>query len=64
LCGADRAIIFRFDGEVLRVAAAFNAPQTLMDWLQGRPVIILNTDHCCYLLRIEWRRGKGPCGWL
>ena len=24
LCGADRAIIFRFDGQVLRAAAAFN----------------------------------------
>jgi signal transduction histidine kinase len=38
LCGADRAIIFRFDGEVLRVAAAFNAPQTLMDWLEENPI--------------------------
>src|SRR5262249_26511923 len=29
LCGANRAFIYRFDGELLRVAAAFNAPQTL-----------------------------------
>ena len=26
LCGADRAFIFRFDGELLRMAVAFNAP--------------------------------------
>ncbi len=38
LCGADRAIIFRFDGEVLRVTAAFNAPQKLMDWLERNPI--------------------------
>ena len=38
LCGADRANIFRFDGEVLRVAAAFNAPQKLMDWLERNPI--------------------------
>ena len=25
LCGADRALIFRFDGELLRMVAAFNA---------------------------------------
>ena len=38
LCGADRAFIFRFDGEVLRVAAAFNAPQKLTDWLERNPI--------------------------
>ena len=38
LCGADRANIFRFDGDVLRVAAAFNAPQKLMDWLERNPI--------------------------
>src|SRR5262249_55062723 len=27
LCGADRAFIFRFDGELLRLAASFNASQ-------------------------------------
>ena len=27
LCGADRAFIYRFDGELLRMAAAFNASQ-------------------------------------
>ena len=38
LCGADRANIFRFDGEVLRVAAAFNAPKKLTDWLERNPI--------------------------
>ncbi|HWJ19352.1 MAG TPA: hypothetical protein VNR65_11565, partial [Geobacterales bacterium] len=38
LCGADRAIIFRFDGEMLRAAAAFNAPQKLTDWLERNPI--------------------------
>jgi GAF domain-containing protein/anti-sigma regulatory factor (Ser/Thr protein kinase) len=28
LCGADRAFIFRFDGELLRMAVAFNAAST------------------------------------
>ena len=27
LCHSDRANIFRFDGEVLRLAVAYNAPQ-------------------------------------
>ena len=26
LCGADRAFIFRFDGELLRMAVAYNSP--------------------------------------
>jgi two-component system, NtrC family, sensor kinase len=38
LCGSDRALIFRFDGELLRVAAAFNAPDRLMDWLERNPI--------------------------
>jgi two-component system NtrC family sensor kinase len=38
LCGSDRALIFRFDGELLRVAAAFNAPHRLMDWLERNPI--------------------------
>jgi GAF domain len=36
LCGADRAFILRFDGELLRVAAAFNASGTGRRAL-GRP---------------------------
>src|SRR5262249_24787172 len=33
LCGADRANIFRFDGELLRMVVAFNAPQALRDFI-------------------------------
>jgi len=38
LCGSERANIFRFDGEVLRVVAAFNAPRKLVDWLKQNPI--------------------------
>ena len=38
LCGADRANIFRFDGEVLRVVTGYNAPQKLIDWLEQNPI--------------------------
>jgi signal transduction histidine kinase len=38
LCGANRAFIYRFDGELLRVAAAFNAPQKLQEWLEQKPI--------------------------
>jgi len=38
LCAADRAVIFRFDGEVLRVATLFNAPERLREWLAQNPI--------------------------
>ena len=38
LCGADRAFIFRFDGELLRLAATFNAPQALQDFISQNPM--------------------------
>jgi signal transduction histidine kinase len=38
LCGADRANIFRFDGEVLRVVTGYNAPQKLIEWLEQNPI--------------------------
>jgi two-component system, NtrC family, sensor kinase len=38
LCGADRAFIFRFDGELLRVAAAFNTPEKLKDFVSQNPI--------------------------
>ncbi|MGB8630592.1 MAG: GAF domain-containing protein [Xanthobacteraceae bacterium] len=38
LCGSERANVFRFDGEVLRVAAAYNSPPKLMDWLERNPI--------------------------
>jgi GAF domain-containing protein len=38
LCGADRASIFRFDGELLRMAVAFNAPREFKEWLAQNPI--------------------------
>jgi GAF domain-containing protein len=38
LCGADRAFIYRFDGELLRVAASFNASQELKDFIEHNPI--------------------------
>jgi signal transduction histidine kinase len=38
LCGADRAFIFRFDGELLRLAVAFNTPQELKDFVSQNPI--------------------------
>ena len=36
LCGADRAFIYRFDGELLRMAVAFNAPQELKEFASAK----------------------------
>jgi GAF domain-containing protein len=38
LCGAGRAFIFRFDGELLRVAATFNAPPEFREWVEQNPI--------------------------
>jgi GAF domain-containing protein len=38
LCGADRALIFRFDGELLRLAVAYNAPQELKEFVERNPI--------------------------
>jgi signal transduction histidine kinase len=38
LCGADRAFIYRFDGELLRMAVAFNASQELKDFISQNPI--------------------------
>jgi signal transduction histidine kinase len=38
LCGADRAFIWRFDGELLRIAVAFNAPQEIKDFVSQNPI--------------------------
>jgi len=38
LCGADRAMIFRFDGELLRMKVAFNAPQALKEFIEQNPI--------------------------
>ena len=37
LCGADRAFIYRFDGELLRMVVAFNASQALKDFISQNP---------------------------
>jgi GAF domain-containing protein len=37
LCAADRAFIFRFDGELLRLAAAYNAPRELKEFVERNP---------------------------
>jgi GAF domain-containing protein len=38
LCGADRADVRRFDGELLRMAVAYNAPQELKDFNFQNPI--------------------------
>ena len=38
LCGADRAFIYRFDGELLRMVGAFNAPEKLKDFRSKNPI--------------------------
>jgi two-component system, NtrC family, sensor kinase len=38
LCGADRAFIFRVDGELLRVAATYNATPEFKEWVAQNPI--------------------------
>src|SRR5262249_46090294 len=38
LCGADRAFIYRFDGELLRLAVAFNTPEKLKEFVSQNPI--------------------------
>ena len=38
LCGADRAFIFRFDGEMLRMAVAFNSSPEFEEWVAQHPI--------------------------
>ena len=38
LCGADRAFIYRFDGELLRMAAGFNASRELKEFVERTPI--------------------------
>ena len=38
LCGADRAFIHRFDGELLRMAVAFNATQEFTEFMVQNPI--------------------------
>jgi GAF domain-containing protein/anti-sigma regulatory factor (Ser/Thr protein kinase) len=37
LCSADRALIYRFDGELLRLAASYNAPPELREFIVRNP---------------------------
>jgi GAF domain-containing protein len=38
LCGADRAFIFRFDGELLRMVVAFNSSPEFEEWIAQHPI--------------------------
>jgi len=38
LCHADRAFIFRFDGELLRAAASYNASPELTEFVERNPI--------------------------
>jgi GAF domain-containing protein len=38
LCEADRAFIFRYDGELLRMKTFYNASPELADWVREHPV--------------------------
>jgi GAF domain-containing protein len=38
LCGADRAFIFRFDGELLRMVAAYNSTEEFTDFVRRNPI--------------------------
>jgi signal transduction histidine kinase/putative methionine-R-sulfoxide reductase with GAF domain len=38
LCGADRAFIFRFDGELLRMVVAYNSPREFKEWVAQHPI--------------------------
>src|SRR6266404_4793567 len=38
LCEAERAFIFRFDGEVLRAAASYNAGPEYKEWVYRNPI--------------------------
>ena len=38
LCGADRAFIYRFDGEMLRMAVAYNTPPEFKEFVEQNPI--------------------------
>jgi two-component system, NtrC family, sensor kinase len=38
LCRADRSYIFRFDGEILRMAVAFNSSPEFEEWIAQHPI--------------------------
>src|SRR5215831_10162000 len=38
LCGAERGLIYRFDGEMLRIASFYNASPQLVEWIEQHPM--------------------------
>src|SRR5579871_4381225 len=50
LCEADRAFIYRFDGELLRLAASYNAPPDFERWVAQNP------------MRLSYQSGSGRAG--
>src|SRR5262245_28751064 len=38
LCGADKAFIFRYDGEMLRMVASYNSPPEFVEWVAQHPI--------------------------
>ena len=38
LCGADRAFIFRFDSEFLRMAVSYNSSAEFAEWIANHPI--------------------------
>jgi GAF domain-containing protein len=37
LCGAKRGLIYRFDGEMLRIASSYNASPQILGWIERHP---------------------------
>jgi two-component system, NtrC family, sensor kinase len=37
LCGAERGFIYRFDGEMFRMASSYNAPPLVVEWIERHP---------------------------
>ena len=37
LCGAERGFIYRFDGEMFRMASSYNASPSLVEWIEQHP---------------------------
>ena len=63
LCGADRAFIFRFDGELLRMAVAYNAPQQLKDFISQNPFGLAGTPVLA-VRHLNGERSTLPMSWL
>ncbi len=62
LCGADRAFIWRFDGELLRMIVAHNAPQELKAYVAANP-IRPGRDSTAAVPRSSAERSISPMSW-